>query len=69
MTTLLEPSIEITTDGKGWSPDEAQLAAAAFWARYRGRTLKAYRYDLRSFFQLTHDHHLEVLAASRAHLE
>jgi hypothetical protein len=31
--------------------DEAQLAAAAFLARYSGRTLDAYRYDLRTFFQ------------------
>ena len=31
--------------------DEAQVAAAAFLARYNGRTLDAYRYDLRTFFQ------------------
>ena len=31
--------------------DEAQLAVAAFLARYQGRTLDAYRYDLRAFFQ------------------
>ena len=31
--------------------DEAELAAAAFLARYRGRTLDAYRSDLRGFFQ------------------
>ena len=31
--------------------DEAQLAAAAFLARYSGRTLDAYRHDLRMFFQ------------------
>ena len=51
MTTLLEPPSEITTGESDWSPDEAQLAAAAFLARYRGRTLEAYQYDLRSFFQ------------------
>ena len=33
--------------------DEAQVAAAAFLARYNGRTLDAYRFDLRTFFQLT----------------
>jgi site-specific recombinase XerD len=38
-------------------------------ARYRDRTLEAYRYDLRSFFQWAADHHLDVLAATRAHLE
>jgi hypothetical protein len=31
--------------------DEAQLAAAAFLARYSGRTLESYRADLRQFFQ------------------
>jgi hypothetical protein len=31
--------------------DEAQLAAAAFLARYGGRTLESYRADLRQFFQ------------------
>ena len=31
--------------------DEAQLAAAAFLARYSGRTLESYRTDLRQFFQ------------------
>jgi hypothetical protein len=30
--------------------DEAQIAAAAFLARYNGRTLDAYRQDLRGFF-------------------
>jgi len=33
--------------------DEAQLAAVGFLARYRGRTLEAYRHDLRCFFQWT----------------
>ena len=32
--------------------DEAQLAAVSFLARYGGRTLEAYRHDLRVFFQL-----------------
>lgn len=30
--------------------DEAQVASAAFITRYNGRTLDAYRYDLRTFF-------------------
>jgi integrase/recombinase XerD len=68
MTMLLTPN-EITTGEPDWSPDEAQLAAAAFLARYRGRTLEAYRYDLRSFFEWADDHHVDVLAATRAHLE
>jgi integrase/recombinase XerD len=69
MTTLLAPPTEITTGEADWSPDEAQLAAGAFLARYRDRTLEAYRYDLRSFFQWADDHGLNVLAATRAHLE
>jgi len=49
--------------------DEAQLAAAAFLARYSGRTLDAYRHDLRGFFQWSADVGLNVLAATRAHIE
>jgi len=49
--------------------DEGQLAAAAFLARYSGRTLDAYRHDLRGFFQWAADVGLTVLAATRAHLE
>ena len=30
--------------------DEAQLAVVAFLARYGGRTLEAYRHDLRTYF-------------------
>ena len=48
---------------------EAELAAAAFLARYRGRTLDAYRYDLRTFFQWAADIGLIVLAATRPHIE
>lgn len=46
-------------------PEEAELAAAAFLARYQGRTLDAYRYDLRAFFQWAADQALEVLKATR----
>ncbi len=49
--------------------DEAQLAAAAFLARYSGHTLDAYRYDLRAFFQWSADVGLTVLAATRPHIE
>jgi integrase/recombinase XerD len=49
--------------------DEAQLAAVAFLARYSGRTLDAYRHDLRNLFQWATDHGLAVLEATRAHLE
>ena len=49
--------------------DEAQVAAAAFLARYNGRTLDAYRYDLRTFFQWAADADLTVLEAKRPHIE
>ena len=49
--------------------DEAQVAAAAFLARYSGRTLDAYRFDLRTFFQWASDVGLTVLEAKRLHIE
>ncbi len=49
--------------------DEARLAAAAFLARYSRRILEAYRHDLRMYFQWALDNELEVLAATRPHLE
>ncbi len=49
--------------------DEAQLASAAFLARYNGRTLESYRADLREFFQWSHDVGLAPLNATRAHIE
>jgi hypothetical protein len=69
-----EPSPErlwLSEGGLPFSPvaDEAELAAVAFLARYSGRTLDAYRHDLRSFFQWTADHGVETLAATRAHIE
>ena len=53
----------------GGTPSEDQLAAIAFLARYSGRTLEAYRHDLKYFFQWAADHDLQVLAATRAHIE
>ena len=49
--------------------DEAQVAAAVFLARYDKRTLDAYRYDLRMFFQWAADASLVVLEAKRPHIE
>ena len=49
--------------------DDAQLAAAAFLARYSGRTLDAYRHDLRGFFQWAADNAIPVLDATRPHIE
>jgi integrase/recombinase XerD len=69
-TTLLLTGTDLTADGDPLrSPDEAQLAAAAFLARYSGRTLEAYRHDLRYYFQWAADQCLDVLAATRAHIE
>ena len=48
---------------------QAQMAAAAYLARYGGRTLETYRYHLRAFFQWCSDVDLEVLEAKRAHIE
>jgi len=49
--------------------DDAHLAAAAFLARYSGHTLDAYRHDLRMFFQWAADTGVEILKASRPHIE
>jgi site-specific recombinase XerD len=49
--------------------DQAELAAAAYLARYGGRTLETYRFDLRTFFQWCADVELDVLEAKRAHIE
>ena len=49
--------------------DEAHIAAAAFLARYSGRTLDAYRHDLRTFFQWAGDADLAILEATRPHIE
>jgi hypothetical protein len=47
-----------------WPSEEAQLEAAAFLARYNGRTRNAYRHDLRNCYQWAIDQHLAVLATS-----
>ena len=47
----------------------AEVAAAAFLARYRGRTLDSYRYDLRTFFAWADEVGMEILAATRPQLE
>ncbi|MGH9108739.1 MAG: tyrosine-type recombinase/integrase [Acidimicrobiales bacterium] len=47
----------------------ADIAAAAFLTRYSARTLEAYRYDLRSYFQWATDVGLAVMEATRPHIE
>jgi len=68
-TTIESAAMTIQEPGDGSEFDEAQLAAVSFLARYSGRTLEAYRHDLRGFFQWTADHGVAVLAAGRAHIE
>ena len=48
---------------------EAELAAIAFLVSYSSRTLESYRTDLRSFFQWAADVGLDVLGATRPHVE
>ena len=55
MSILDSPSAALTIIIEDPLFDEAQVAAAAFLARYSGRTLDAYRYDLRTFFQWASD--------------
>jgi hypothetical protein len=62
-TTMIEPPFENAAF------DEAQIAAASFLARYSGRTLEAYRHDLRGFFQWATDTGVDVLGATRGHIE
>lgn len=69
MDTLLALEATICSEGGREPVDEAELAVAAFLARYSGRTLEAYRFDLRYYFQWAADPNLEVLAATRAHIE
>jgi site-specific recombinase XerD len=69
MHTLVTPA-STTLDHHDIRPlDEAELAAAAFLARYSGRTLDAYRHDLRTFFQWAAAVGLAVLEATRPHIE
>jgi integrase len=68
--TPIESTVEVLDQpGPAFTLSEEQLAAVAFLARYSGRTLEAYRHDLRCLFQWAADHGLAVLGASRAHLE
>ena len=68
--TELMPMPEIERAAEGDDPvDEAELAAAGFLARYQGRTLEAYRYDLRAFFQWAADDCLDILNSTRPQIE
>ncbi len=69
MTTVQTVNRAIELPGINGGAHEAELAAAAFLARYTGRTLEAYRQDLRSYLQWATDVGLRVLEAARPHIE
>ena len=69
MTTLETTATSVASFEFGADTGEAEAAAAGFLARYSGRTLEAYRHDLRTFFQWAGDRNLVVLAATRSHIE
>lgn len=69
MSTITSSTTMIESPFERAAFEEAQLAAASFLARYSGRTLEAYRHDLRGFFQWATDTGLDVLAATRGHIE
>jgi len=69
MTTLTTTTSELTGYESGTGVDDAEAAAAGFLARYSGRTLEAYRHDLRTFFEWASERDLAVLSATRSHLE
>jgi hypothetical protein len=69
MTTVATSTTDLQLPDEAFAIDDAQLAAVAFLARYHGRTLDAYRHDLRGFFQWASDNNLAVLAATRPHIE
>ena len=70
MTALIPmPTIESYRWPRARIDVAAELAAAAFLARYQGRTLDAYRYDLRAFFQWAADERLVILKATRPQIE
>ena len=66
MPTPIPSSVALVSAREADPFAQAQMAAAAYLARYSGRTLDAYRYDLRTFFQWCADIGLAVLDATRA---
>jgi hypothetical protein len=69
MSTIATGRPTIQRPGPEYLVDDAHLAAVAFLARYSGRTLEAYRHDLRDFFQRAADNAVAVLEATRPHIE
>jgi site-specific recombinase XerD len=69
MTTIESSSHVILRSEAPFTLGEDQLAAVALLARYSGRTLEAYRHDLRACSSGPRITTSRVLEASRAHLE
>jgi integrase/recombinase XerD len=68
--TMLDSAVSaLRRPNSDFEIDEAQVAVAGFLARYSGRTLEAYRHDLRGFFQWAADVGVAVLEATRPHVE
>jgi hypothetical protein len=61
MTTIETITTTVERPGAGFKVDDAQLAAVSFLARYSGRTLEAYRHDLRGYFQWASSNDVDVL--------
>jgi hypothetical protein len=69
MTCIDTAATTIQLPDPDFALDAAHLAAAAFLAPYSGRTLDAYRYDLRGYFNWAASVGLAVLSATRPHIE
>jgi hypothetical protein len=69
MTCIDAAATTIQLPDPDFALDAAHLAAAAFLARYSGRTLDAYRHDLRGYFNWTASVGLAVLDGTRPHIE
>ena len=67
MSTFSPSTVLVSTNDSPF--ERAHMAAASFLARYSGRTLETYRYDLRSYFEWCGGVGLEVLEAQRPHTE
>jgi integrase/recombinase XerD len=69
MTSIDTAATTIQRPDPDFAVDPAHLAAAAFLARYSGRTLDGYRHDLRGYFNWAVSVGLVVLEATRPHIE
>jgi site-specific recombinase XerD len=67
--TTANPNAAVLVSATASPFEEAHMAAAAFLARYSGRTLETYRFDLRSYFEWCDSVGLVVLEAKRPHIE